>query len=45
MYDLKGKNIIVTGANSGIGLAIIKELASYGTNILACMRTEKNDIK
>lgn len=45
MYDLKGKNIIVTGANSGIGLAIIKELASYGTNIWACMRTEKDDIK
>ena len=35
MNDLKGKNIIVTGASGGIGNAIIKKLNEAETNILA----------
>jgi len=35
MTDLKGKNIIVTGASGGIGNSIIKKLNQAGANILA----------
>ena len=35
MNDLKGKNIIVTGASGGIGNSIIKRFNDYGVNILA----------
>ena len=35
MTDLKGKNIIVTGASGGIGNSIIKKLNQSGANILA----------
>tara|TARA_B100002051_G_C16522110_1_gene528255 strand:- start:3 stop:740 length:738 start_codon:yes stop_codon:yes gene_type:complete len=35
MTDLKGKNIIVTGASGGIGNSIIKKLNLAGANILA----------
>ena len=54
MIDLKGKNIIVTGASGGIGNSIIKKLNQSGANILASgTRIEKleelkrkfNDIK
>lgn len=41
MRDFKGKNAIVTGAASGIGLGIAKALASSGANImLADLRPE-----
>ena len=44
MIDLKGKNIIVTGASGGIGNSIIKKLNQAGSNILASgTRTEKLD--
>ena len=44
MSDLKGKNIIVTGASGGIGNSIIKKLIQAGANILASgTRTEKLD--
>ena len=44
MSDLKGKNIIVTGASGGIGNSIIKKLYQNGVNILASgTRTEKLD--
>ena len=33
MKDLKGKNIIVTGASGGIGNSIIKKLYQNGANI------------
>ncbi len=33
--SFKGKNVIVTGASSGIGLDLIKELSTKGANILA----------
>ena len=35
MSDLKGKNIIVTGASGGIGNSIIEKLNQAGANILA----------
>ena len=35
MSDIKGKNIIVTGASGGIGNSIIKNLYDNGANILA----------
>ena len=35
MIDLKGKNIIVTGASGGIGNSIIKKLNQAGANIVA----------
>lgn len=31
--DMKGKNIVVTGANSGIGLALSKALVSRGAHV------------
>ena len=44
MIDLKGKNIIVTGASGGIGNSIIKKLDQAGANILASgTRIEKLD--
>lgn len=43
MDDLRGKNAIVTGANRGLGLAIVTRLAEAGCNIWACMRNESND--
>ena len=43
MNDLKGKNIIVTGASGGIGNSIIEKLNQAGANILASgTRTENN---
>ena len=42
MIDLKGKNIIVTGASGGIGNSIIEKLNQSGANIIASgTRTEK----
>ena len=35
MTNLKGKNIIVTGASGGIGNSIIEKLNQSGANILA----------
>ena len=35
MSDLKGKNIIVTGASGGIGNSIIEKLNQSEANILA----------
>ena len=44
MTDLKGKNIIVTGASGGIGNSIIEKLNQAGANILASgTRVEKLD--
>ena len=47
MNDLKGKNIIVTGASGGIGNSIIERLNDNGANILASgTKIEKlNDLK
>lgn len=36
--DLRGKTILVTGANSGIGLETVRALASHGARIIALAR-------
>ncbi len=38
--DYKGKLAFITGGSSGIGLAIAKELAARGTNLLLISRSE-----
>jgi short-subunit dehydrogenase len=41
-YDpsfVKGKNVLVTGANRGIGLAITKELITQGANVFVTTRS------
>lgn len=38
------KNVIVSGANRGIGKAILQKYASCGCNIWACMRKENTEI-
>ena len=44
MIDLKGKNIIVTGASGGIGNSIVEKLNQAGANLLASgTRIEKLD--
>jgi hypothetical protein len=39
--DMKGKNIVVTGANSGIGLALSKALVSRGAHVTVAARDNK----
>jgi len=41
LYDLKGKNALVTGSSQGIGKAIALGLAEMGANILVHYRGEK----
>ena len=40
---LKGKTAIITGCNRGIGLAILDEFASQGTDVFAVIRKENAD--
>lgn len=39
------KNYVITGANRGIGLAILKKVIEEGCNAWACMRTISEDTK
>lgn len=41
MFDLKGKNILVTGASSGLGQHIAAFYAQRGANIIICARREE----
>lgn len=42
--DLTGRNYIVTGGNSGIGLVTVRQLAKQGANVvLACRRVEAGE--
>lgn len=44
MEDIGGKNVLITGASSGIGAALAREFARRGANlILAARRTERLD--
>ena len=38
--DMKGKNVIITGANSGIGLALSKKLVSRGAHVTVAVRND-----
>ena len=38
MFDIKGKNILVTGASSGLGQHIAEFYASLGANLIICAR-------
>lgn len=38
MRELEGKNAVITGANRGIGSAIVQKFAENGCNIWACVR-------
>lgn len=40
--DLKGKNIVVTGASSGIGWYTAQELSGVGANVIAIGRNEES---
>lgn len=40
---LKNKNILITGGNKGIGLAISKRLMDYGANIISINRSEPDN--
>lgn len=37
---LKGKHVLVTGSNRGVGLAIVKELVLQGAKVIATCRSE-----
>ena len=39
--DLKGKNIIVTGANTGLGFETAQALAKKGANVIMACRSQK----
>ena len=37
--DLRGKTVLITGCNRGIGREVLTNFASQGANIVACVRT------
>ena len=42
---LSGKNIIITGANRGIGAETVRECARQHANVLACSRTRTDEFE
>lgn len=42
LFDLKGKNALVTGSSQGIGKAIALGLAEYGANVIIHCRNEED---
>ena len=45
MKRFENRTVVITGANRGLGLEILKQFASEGANIIACMRNEKEETK
>lgn len=43
--SLRGKNIIITGCNKGIGKATLEKFAACGSNIFACVRSNTKEFK
>lgn len=41
MWNLKGKNVVITGASKGIGAAAVHEALSLGARVIAVARGEK----
>ena len=42
---LKGKNVIITGCNRGIGRKMLDAFISEGANVWACMRSQNDDLE
>ena len=42
---LKGKNVIITGANRGIGWATVEVFTKNGANVFACARKQTEDFE
>ena len=45
MKRFENRTVVITGSNRGLGLEILKQFASEGANIIACMRSEKEETK
>jgi short-subunit dehydrogenase len=49
-YDLRGKNVLVTGGSRGLGLVLARQLVHEGANVIICARDQaeldraKNDL-